>query len=208
LFRKPQPYTRINTTREQLTTRAWMTGLTWRKVDRHFISPLRSSHEAPVKWREHPLIRNGTSATETAKTGPKYTNARLPITQIHGIGVRHVTMFIFTHSHWQCHWWSSLFWPLFTRSAFGLCLCVWGGGDNLPALNYRLHAFGYHRTLECSMNPYWSFSAYVRKTQIGLCRNHTSNLINKRVFQNELYNFERLYKFIRRACSVFWTVIM
>jgi hypothetical protein len=28
------------------------------------------------------------------------------------------------------------------------------------------------------------------------------------VFQKELYNFESLYKFIQRACAVFWTAIM
>jgi hypothetical protein len=29
-----------------------------------------------------------------------------------------------------------------------------------------------------------------------------------RMFQKELYNFETLYIFIQRTCSVFWTVIM
>jgi hypothetical protein len=28
------------------------------------------------------------------------------------------------------------------------------------------------------------------------------------VFQNELYNFESLYKFIQGTCAVFWTDIM
>jgi hypothetical protein len=29
-----------------------------------------------------------------------------------------------------------------------------------------------------------------------------------KVLQKELYNFDRLYKFIQRTCTVFWTVIM
>jgi hypothetical protein len=37
---------------------------------------------------------------------------------------------------------------------------------------------------------------------------HTKSRNIKDVSKKELYNFESLYKFIQRACTVFWTVTM
>jgi hypothetical protein len=39
--------------------------------------------------------------------------------------------------------------------------------------------------------------------EVESIRRNSENIAIYRVFQNELHNFESLYKFIKRACAVF-----
>jgi hypothetical protein len=59
-------------------------------------------------------------------------------------------------------------------------------------------------SVEIRYPPYMKYSSSIPNLEGGIPR----IAIPYRLFQKELNNFESLYKFIQRACTVLWTVIM